>query len=499
MRPAVYDRDMPRRLPLVWLLLALAAACAPAPSASDLRSAPLTPPPSPSLAGTPAPVATATRIPAPTPQPPPASAIVPGSIDRTSLDLAAVYAVDLTVDVATGALRVVTTIGLTNDSDGGIDRLELNTIAARLGEIDVTEASVDGRPVDIEIDDQTVVVPLGGILPEGEVAEVQLTYAATLRPDLDGSDWLFSRAGGTLALYRWIPWVSRATPFDRPNHGDPFVTPSSPRVRIHVATDRPMVLAAAAPDPGPTPGPGPGGTDPGPAARAWTFEVNDVRDVAIVLAPDFAVTTGEAEGIPIRAYTRPGGLDGQRLVAQAAHALTTEASRIGVEYPLPAYSVVETTGGYGMESPGLTWIPRGTTAANLPYLVHHETAHQWFYGLVGNDQQAQPFADEAAADLLARTVLGAIRASRCDPAPLDRPITRYSQACYYEVIYIQGGNVLDDVRAAMGSEPFWAAMGDYVEANRDGLGGTRQLLEALRAASPVDLLPILRARFPDLY
>ena len=45
-------------------------------------------------------------------------------------------------------------------------------------------------------------------------------------------------------LYRWVPWVSRATPFDRPNHGDPFVTPVSPHVTLTLITDVPMRVAA---------------------------------------------------------------------------------------------------------------------------------------------------------------------------------------------------------------------------------------------------------------
>ena len=196
---------------------------------------------------------------------------------------------------------------------------------------------------------------------------------------------------------------------------------------------------------------------------------------------------------------RPGGLDGDGLVTQASRALARMADLLGVAYPWPAFTVVETEGGYGMESPGLIWVPSGTPPANLTYVVHHETAHQWFYGLVGNDQQAEPFADEAAADLLARTVLGLHRASRCDPAPLDRSIDRYSAGCYFEVIYIQGGNVLDDLREAIGTDHFWAAIGGYLEANRFGLAGTRELLDALTVASPVDLLPTLRARFPSLY
>jgi hypothetical protein len=241
------------------------------------------------------------------------------------------------------------------------------------------------------------------------------------------------------------------------------------------------------------------GAAPALDGRTWTFAVTDVRDVAVVLAPDFEVTTADAEGIPVRVYTRPGGLAADTVATQAARAITREEARLGVAYPWPAFTVVETAGGYGMESPGLIWIPRGTASANLPYLVHHETAHQWFYGLVGNNQQAEPFADEAAADLLARTVLGGLRGSRCERAPLDRSIVDYSRGCYYEIVYIQGGNVLDDLREAMGTDRFWTAMHDYVEAHRDGLGGTRQLLETLRAASPVDLLPTLRGRFPDLY
>lgn len=474
---------------LLALAFALAAgSCAPSrtdpPLATVTGPAASSPPPAATAGVTPE--SSTTVAPSPAPEATAAPAIIPGVVDRSSLEVTASYDVGLEVTVGTGTIAVETAIEARNDSGGSIDRLELNTIAARLGGLEVTEATVDGRPVSVSIDDQTLVVPLGGTLADGAAATVRIGYRATLRPRPDGSDWLFSRIGGTLALYRWIPWVSRAVPFDRPNHGDPFVTPSSPLVRVRVTTDVPMVLASP-------------GADPVADGSAWSFEVRDVRDVAILLAPDFEVTTGDAGGIQIRAYTRPGGLDGDRLVAQAANALTRMADLVGVPYPWPAYSVVETAGGYGMEAPGLVFIPRDVAPVNLRYLVHHETAHQWFYGLVGNNQQAEPFADEAAADLLARTVLGTRRGSRCDRAPLDLAITEYSAACYYEVVYIQGGNVLDDIRAGMGSERFWATVRDYLNAHRFALAGTRPLLEALRAASPVDLEPTLRARFPSLY
>ena len=88
----------------------------------------------------------------------------------------------------------------------------------------------------------------------------------------------------------------------------------------------------------------------------------------------------------------------------AADAFDAIEARLGA-YPYRTYEVAQTAGGFGMESPGLIWIPTGS--AGEPALPRrHETAHQWFYGIVGNDQAREPFADEAATDFVARYVLG---------------------------------------------------------------------------------------------
>ena len=91
------------------------------------------------------------------------------------------------------------------------------------------------------------------------------------------------------------------------------------------------------------------------------------------------------------------------------------------------------------------------------------------------------------------------RSSRCSTARLDLSIYRYGAACYYEDIYIQGGNLLDTVRGRMGTTAWWAALKAYVAANRYGLSTTRTLLDALDDATPLNLQPTFRARFPSLY
>jgi hypothetical protein len=371
---------------------------------------------------------------------------------------------------------------ITNTSGKAIDRLELNTIAARLGRMTISRVVSDGRLVTPTVSDQTISVPLGGILAPGARVIVRIDYRATLRNGLTGSSWLFTRDNGIIAAHRWLPWISRSTPFDRPNHGDPFVTPVSPRVRVTIVSDRVISWATT-------------GEQVGGRGTTKIFEARNVRDFAFTGAPDYRLTSATVGGVAVHVWGRPG-FASAAVMSAARSALTKQAALLGA-YPYPTYDVAQTPGGYGMESPGLTWIPGG--AGSLRYLVAHETAHQWFYGIVGNDQARQPFADEAAADFVARYVTGLRRTSRCPTARLDRSIYQYSGLCYYEAIYIQGGNFLDDTRRKMGASAFWAGIRDYLAANRFGITTTRSLLDTLDAHTPLDLVPRYAGRFPGLY
>ncbi len=411
------------------------------------------------------------------------SAIVPGAVDRTSLALRATYDVQLKLRYRTGTLSAVSTMTVTNVSGGAIDRIELNAVAARLGRLKVSSLTVDGTAVRPAIADQTLTVPLGGILPDGAATTIGIAFSATARRTLTGSNWLFTRANGALQLYRWLPWISRPTAFDRPNHGDPFVTVSSPSVRVRITTDRAMRLATS-------------GRRIATNGRTSTWLAEDVRDFNVVASPAWIARTRKVGRISVFVYAFPGA-NGTRLMTLAVRALRQYQTLMG-PYPYPTFVVAESGGGSGMESPGLIWIPRGLTAGQLPWLVSHEVAHQWFYSLVGNDQAREPFADEAMADYLARRITATQRASRCATGDLDRSIYRYSKACYFEIVYVQGGRLLDKLRRRMGGTAFWAGIRDYLATNRFGVGGTKLLLETLDAHTPLDLTGPIRPRFPRI-
>jgi len=166
---------------------------------------------------------------------------------------------------------------------------------------------------------------------------------------------------------------------------------------------------------------------------------------------------------------------------------------------LDQYRIAETGGGLAMESPALIWIPRSRSAADHPYLVSHETAHQWWYSTVGNDQSTDAFADEALADYFSRKAHLSIRSSRCKTDRLDRATQAYSDGCYFEVVYVQGARFLNNLRRDYGAAKFKKAIRAYTRSNKHDISNNARLLEAFRAEMGNGVLPRYRNRFPSIY
>jgi hypothetical protein len=199
----------------------------------------------------------------------------------------------------------------------------------------------------------------------------------------------------------------------------------------------------------------------------------------------------------VTVYYRAGA-SGATMLSNAKASLSRLASLLGTPYPHPTYTVAQSAGGFGMESPAHTWIPPVETW-RLPYLIRHETAHQWFYGIVGNDQAREPFADEAMTDFVARYSLGQFRSSACSGTRLDLTIYSYSSSCYYEIVYIRGANVINQIRSRMGNGVFWSTLRSYLRTYANDLIHTKTLLQFLDDHTSADVRSIYRRYFPSLY
>ena len=111
----------------------------------------------------------------------------------------------------------------------------------------------------------------------------------------------------------------------------------------------------------------------------------------------------------VNAYTLMDASFGQKESLDAGVKAVKAFSDMIGPYPYPTLSVVQTDFFIGgMEYPNIVLIDQSmydeSEAGMLEYVIVHEVGHQWFYGVVGNDQVMEPWLDENA-DGIPHTVL----------------------------------------------------------------------------------------------
>jgi hypothetical protein len=133
-----------------------------------------------------------------------------------------------------------------------------------------------------------------------------------------------------------------------------------------------------------------------------------VRDFTLALG-HFTIATGTAHvpapvHVTVGVEASPGALPPRVFLRRAITSLQRYSSLYGA-YPWPTYTVAamaDLTGlTGGLEYPTLVYQP--ATSNNLP----HETAHQWFYSLIGNNQAHDPWLDEGLATWAEAAINGA--------------------------------------------------------------------------------------------
>jgi hypothetical protein len=401
-----------------------------------------------------------------------------------SLGLTATYDASANIRWGANTMSVTSTATVTNTTENAVEGLTFNFIPARIGQMSLREVRVGDEGANAQVDDANLMVQLPVALDPGAQTTVTIGYDATFNTSARKKKWLFSKKYNVVTAYRWIPWLSKRHTWATPNFGEPYVTQAASDVRVTLSSDRADVKYATS------------GSHTESNGNSFTFVAHNVRDFNFSASPRYRVTAEDHNGVRLAYYTL--SLSPSSLAKSARFAFDTFSDRVG-PYPYETLSVAEIPIGGGMESPAMLWIPsNATSATRRRYLVTHETAHQWFYGVVGNDQATDPFADEALAEFLTRTVIG-FRDSKCAQANLDGSVYDYGSACYYEIIYVQGADYLNDYRLRIGNDAFWAGVRTYYDRYRFGLGGTLELLGTLDEQAPEGSGGGHQDRFPSLF
>lgn len=234
-----------------------------------------------------------------------------------------------------------------------------------------------------------------------------------------------------------------------------------------------------------------------------------VRDFAMVCSEQFTVHTAEASGIPVVYYALDDA-DPSGTLQTACESLSYYADTFGA-YEYPAYTVVETGFPYGgMEYPMLSLIADDLPATEVPLVVAHETAHQWWYAMVGSDQYHEAWQDEGLAEYSAalffeaypeygRTYADMVAASESayrayysvsaqlsrGETAMRRDLTDYTgDYAYRSLAYDKGVILFDRLRQMVGEERFFAAIKDYARAYKGEIAPPEALIARFAARSP---------------
>lgn len=181
-----------------------------------------------------------------------------------------------------------------------------------------------------------------------------------------------------------------------------------------------------------------------------------------------------AGNVEVIGYTRPQyEAQGNFMTDIAAKSLQIFSERYG-EYPHPRLTLLESELPDGQEFDGLVFLNPdlfpyyvGTGADYLTAITAHETAHQWWYGRVGNDQAIDPWLDEAFAVyselfFYERTYPGLVKwwwwtrvdryaSNQC----VDLPIYQFTGfRDYVDTVYLRGARMLHALRQRMGNQAY---------------------------------------------
>ncbi|WP_029214931.1 M1 family metallopeptidase [Kallotenue papyrolyticum] len=373
--------------------------------------------------------------------------------------------------------------------DGGTARMDLSDI------------SVQGMPTAARYEAQRTAVrlPLPQPAAPGATIELALRYRSTLE--------VWSERDGTLALPAFYPllavwqdgWRTDVTRFP----DQVFAASALYAATISVPAGYSVVSS---------------GQTVSSATRAGrtVFEIvsGPVRQFAIGVGR-FAVARAAHNGIEVNVWHRPGlGLEAaaQRIALHAAASLASLEARFG-PYPYRELDIhlISARRGFdiGAEFPGLIVIllNRGYTDETR-YIVAHEVAHQWFYGLVGNDVYNEPWLDEAfaqyggvlveedwggpaAAERVYERQVARLAARTSLPAGLS--ITRYrTWNTYYAAVYGRGAQFLHTLRGELGDAAFFDGLRAYVATQRYAIASSADVERALAQRSGRDLRELFR-------
>lgn len=212
----------------------------------------------------------------------------------------------------------------------------------------------------------------------------------------------------------------------------------------------------------------------------YDFTLASARDFAFVIG-DFKTQSIKCDDVEVTYYYVQDENANQNLTT-ACDALSYFSTTLK-KYPYKTYNVVKTPFLHGgMEYPAMVMVSDALNPSLFQEAIIHETAHQWWYAIVGNNEVEHAWMDEGLTEYSTTlfyefnpsyNVTYKARMSDATSAyviysnvtqsdgVMDKNVNEFSAFDYTYLTYLKGALTFDAIRKTLGDEAFFKALRDY--------------------------------------
>ncbi|MCJ7724428.1 MAG: M1 family metallopeptidase [Anaerolineales bacterium] len=427
------------------------------------------------------------------------------------------YTLNVLLDYDRKYLSVEQTIAYPNQTGETLSDISLAVVPNSWQDVfSLFAMEQDGKPViDYTLDSQRLLVVLPRPLQPGGTLNLVISYEITL-PEIDiNSDpnvirpQIFGYTDRQINLVEWYPFIVPYVSGQGWLMHDPWfygehlvydVADFDVNIKFGDPTIKPIIASSG----------------PGASNGEWMhYSLQAGRTFALSVSKEFQVSSTTVNDVSIYSYYFPfeqkAGIAAMQASEQAVRVYT---ERYGT-YPHTTLSVVQGDFNDGMEFSALFFLSRDfynlytqTPQDYLTIVAIHETAHQWWFEQVANDQALEPWLDEALSTYSEHIFYETVHPDLVDwwwyyrvdcYAPkgwIDIPV--YDGGGfrpYTDAVYLRGAHFLEDLRRRIGDEAFFSFLRDYLSKEAGKIATSQDFFTILRQHTDTDYLDIIKMYF----
>lgn len=408
------------------------------------------------------------------------------------------YKMNVTVDSKKHQLSGKLTVRFTNNLNKNLNELYFNlwgnadVFVKKGGSMDVSDITVDGKRAEYKVEGTSLHIP-SITIKKDKSASVSMNFSVKFPNKQDRFGWFKN----TLSMGNWFPILAvydkegwNVNPYF--DGGESFYSLTGD-YDVTVTASKNQVIAAT-------------GTEAGkPKLKGneaiHRFKAQNVRDFAMLMNPDYKVKEGMVKNVKVNVYyTKEQDQFADAMLQSGLKSIELFSDRFGA-YPWPELDIGTMKGWFGgMEYPQLVMmsINSKSTAEILKSYTAHEIGHQWFYGIIGNNEYEEPWMDESFAafssalydkglHLLFTPSVGNEEYHLSSPASTFAAGGEKGKKAYYQMIYGYGSRTLNDLRLKVGDKAFYSAMKVYFKEKKFGVTTTKDFVTIMERETGKDL------------